>query len=148
MDSGFRARLIEVCGGTGKARDVQQVLNVTYQAAKNYLTTDRIPSTDQLLAIAENTPYSVHWLLTGRGKKFVDGRPEAGAPLGSRQFEQSVRRIVLEVINEKNGRREVSGPMIVTLHSSDVYSETAANEKATLSETRDAESQETVDGAA
>jgi hypothetical protein len=134
IDSGFRDRFIEVCGGSGKARDVQQVLNVTYQAAKNYLTTDRVPGFEQLLAIAENTPYSLHWLLTGVGKKFVDERPETGAPVPSRQFEESVRKIVLEVINEKAGRREATGPTIVRLHSSDVYSEKVAAETATSSD--------------
>ncbi len=66
----FVERFVEVCGGTTEPAKVQRLLNISYQAAKNYLL-GRVPDPHVLLLIAAKTPYSLHWLLTGQGSKFV-----------------------------------------------------------------------------
>lgn len=70
VDKNFVKRFIEVCG-TNCPKTVSEKINISYQAAKNYLQGKRIPESYILLSIAEQTPYSVHWLLTGKGDKFV-----------------------------------------------------------------------------
>ena len=130
-NNGFVLRLIEVCG-TDSPSEIKQLLNISYQAAKNYLT-GRLPDTQHLLRITEDTDYSIHWLLTGEGKKFVDGRHEPGTPVSSRQFEQSVRKIVLDVINDMSGGADAAQPRVVVLQSSEILSEEAASESLTSS---------------
>ncbi len=131
-DNGFVSRFIEVCG-TSEAAKIQRSLNISYQAAKNYLL-GRMPDTAILLTLSERTPYSIHWLLTGRGKKFVDDRGDVNTPLDAGQFEQSVRRICVEVINEMNGRKEPTLPKIVVLHPEDILSEKVVENAATLTD--------------
>ncbi len=65
----FAKRFIEVCG-TRHPTKIAGTLNISYQAAKNYLD-GRLPDSKTLLKISDKTPYSIHWLLTGRGEKFV-----------------------------------------------------------------------------
>lgn len=65
----FIKRFAEVCG-TGEPAEISRLLKISYQAARNYLD-GRLPDANILLSIAEKTPYSIHWLLTGRGEKFV-----------------------------------------------------------------------------
>ncbi len=69
----FVVRLIEVCG-TAQSSELARMLNISYQAAKNYLS-GRIPDAKILRRIADRTPYSLHWLLTGTGDKFVAAKP-------------------------------------------------------------------------
>jgi hypothetical protein len=114
--NGFIERFVEVCG-TDKPREIQQLLNISYQAARNYLT-GRLPDTATLLRIASATPYSVHWLLTGRGKKFVEIPTVEDTPLSPRQFSELVRKVKVEVINEIGERREAS-PTPTASHSRD-----------------------------
>lgn len=66
----FIERFTEVCGSS-QPTDIARLLDVSYQAAKNYLQ-GRLPDSSVLIVIAEKTPYSIHWLLTGKGKKFAD----------------------------------------------------------------------------
>jgi hypothetical protein len=66
----FAKRFAEVCR-TSEPAEISRLLDISYQAARNYLA-GRLPDTWVLLAIAEKTPYSIHWLLTGRGEKFAD----------------------------------------------------------------------------
>lgn len=68
-NSHFVARFIEVCGGSQPA-EIARLLNISYQAAKNYLQ-GRLPDSNVLMSIAEQTSYSIHWLLTGNGEKYV-----------------------------------------------------------------------------
>src|SRR4051812_3522371 len=96
--SGFIGRFVEVCG-TEKPSEIQQLLNISYQAAKNYLT-GRLPDTATLLRITDVTPFSVHWLLTGRGTKFADRMEAEDTPLSRRQFNELVKKVTVEVINE------------------------------------------------
>lgn len=69
-DKNFVKRFIEVCG-TNCPKVISEKINISYQAAKNYLQGKRIPEPYILLVIADQTPYSLHWLLTGKGDKFV-----------------------------------------------------------------------------
>jgi len=117
----FIARFIEVCG-TSKPAEVKRLLNVSYQTAKNYLN-GRIPQSDILIVIADRTSFSIDWLLTGRGKKFFDGRLNQDTPIPAGQMEAFVRSICVEVINEVSGRHEATQPKIVVLQSSELMSE-------------------------
>jgi len=131
--SSFPSRFVEVCG-TSRPAEIQQMLNMTYQAAKNYLD-GRVPDSRILMTIAERTPYSIHWLLTGNGKKFVDNGVDQDTQILTREMEASVRRICVEVINEFNGRQNAAQPKVVVLQSRDLLSErmmektTAASDK-------------------
>ena len=94
----FVKRFIEVCG-TSRANEVKDLLGISYQAAKNYLA-GRLPESGILLVIAERTPYSIHWLLTGRGKKFVEDTPNEDTLILSGKLREFVRREFREIINE------------------------------------------------
>ena len=126
----FIARFAEVCG-TSEPAKIQRLLNISYQTAKNYLR-GRLPQSDMLITISERTSCSIDWLLTGRGKKFVDDQLIGDTPLLTGQFEASVRRICVEVINEINGRQEASQPKVVVLQSSELMSEKVLDEAKTL----------------
>lgn len=67
----FIERFIEACG-TSKPAEIARLLNISYQTARNYLD-GRLPESYILAYIAEITPYSIHWLLTGEGAKFAKG---------------------------------------------------------------------------
>lgn len=134
LDSGFVARFIEMCGTSEPAR-IQRLLNISYQAAKNYLH-GRMPSSDILLTLAERTPYSIHWLLTGRGKKFAELTSVTDTPLAAGQFEESVRKICVEVINEMSTGKGPAQSKIVVLQPSDILSEKVAEKAATLTDDR------------
>lgn len=95
----FVARLIEVCGSEQPA-DVARILKVSYQAAKNYLN-GRLPDSSVLLSIAEKMPYSVHWLLTGEGDKFVAGNDlKQDTPLAPGALRAFVRRECRQIVSE------------------------------------------------
>jgi hypothetical protein len=118
----FVDRFAEACGTREPAR-IQHLLNISYQAAKNYVEGVRYPSTEILIIIAERTGCSIHWLLTGEGKKFVrDDRPQ-GAPLPAGQTEEFVRRVCVEVINERFGSQ--GQPKVVVLPPASLREETA-----------------------
>ena len=125
----FVERLIEACG-TSNPTEIQRLLDISHQAARNYLD-GRLPHTDVLITIADRTSCSIDWLLTGRGKKFPEGLDPQGAPTAAGQFERSVRRICVEVINEMSGRLEPDQPKIVVLQSSELMSEKAADKAVT-----------------
>src|SRR5215468_4395437 len=116
----FVNRLVEACG-TNEAAHLQRLLNISYQAAKNYLT-GRYPNTEILLIISERTGCSIHWLLTGEGKKFVEFEPAEGALLPPGEAQAFVRKICVEVINERFGSQEL--PKVVVLPSVKLRSET------------------------
>lgn len=126
----FIARFIETCG-TSEPAKVKRLLNISYQAAKNYLE-GRVPHPDVLISISETTSYSIDWLLTGRGKKFITDLPRQDIPVLTGQIEDSVRKICVEVINEINGRQEIGQPKVVVLQSSELISEKVMDEAKTL----------------
>ena len=129
-NSAFTARFIEACG-TDEPAGVQRLLNISYQAAKNYLH-GRLPQTEVLLTIAERTSCSIDWLLTGRGKKFFDGVSPQDTPISTGQFDELVRRVKVEVINEMSGSQNAGGPRIVRLQPSELISENVLHEVETL----------------
>jgi hypothetical protein len=99
INDDFAQRLIELCDSAQPA-DVARILNISYQAAKNYLS-GRLPDSSVLLLIAERTPYSIHWLLTGQGEKFVE--PADLSPdtlLASGALRSFVRRECLQIVGE------------------------------------------------
>jgi predicted transcriptional regulator len=126
----FISRFVEACGTDEPAR-IQRLLNISYQTAKNYLH-GRLPQADVLISIAERTSYSLDWLLTGRGKKFIEQDHPQDTPLPSGQMEAFVRRVCVEVINEMNGRQETSQPKVVVLQSSELMSEKVMDETTAL----------------
>ncbi|MDH3530623.1 MAG: helix-turn-helix domain containing protein, partial [Acidobacteriota bacterium] len=65
----FKKRFVTALG-TGNARAISDYLDISYQAAKNYLN-GRLPDPRVLIKFAQKTPYSIHWLLTGEGERHV-----------------------------------------------------------------------------
>lgn len=107
MDSEKKAfidRFTEVCG-TSEPAKIQRLLDISYQAAKNYLQ-GRLPDSYVLLTIAKRTQYSINWLLTGQGEKFVAKPVDDGAPLSARQVRELIRSECVEVVKEILASRE------------------------------------------
>jgi hypothetical protein len=117
----FSTRFAEACG-TSEPAEIQRLLNIPYQSAKNYLE-GRLPNADKLISISEHTSCSIDWLLTGRGKKFVLSVRPRDTPVPTGQMEAFVRKICVEIINEMNGSREAAQPKIVVLQPSELMSE-------------------------
>ena len=120
----FVARFIEACG-TDEPAKIQQLLDIPYQSAKNYLQ-GRLPKSEKLIAFAERTSCSIHWLLTGRGEKFDLSLRTQYTPPATGQMESFVRRVCVEVFNELNGSLEAAQPKVVKLQSSELLSEKVA----------------------
>lgn len=116
----FVARFIEVCG-TSRPAEIQRSLNITYQAAKNYLN-GRFPSAEILLRLAETTDYSLHWLLTGVGEKRVRAKM-LDTPLPTDEMRKFVREVCAEMIDERLAGRETYAKL-VELDSGDLIAET------------------------
>ena len=127
----FINRFIEVCG-TGEPAKIQRLLDISYQAAKNYLQ-GRLPDSYVLRTIAQRTPYSINWLLTGEGEKLVSGTFHEDAPLSARQIRDLVRSECVEVINELLEGRESIQQKVVVLQSGSLKSE-KVKEPSTVSE--------------
>jgi hypothetical protein len=117
----FIERFTEVCG-TSEPAKIQRLLDISYQAAKNYLQ-GRLPDSYVLRTIAQRTPYSINWLLTGNGEKLVSSPSEKDAPLSARQIRDLIRSECVEVINEILASREATQQKIVVLQSASLKSE-------------------------
>jgi hypothetical protein len=117
----FGQRFAAVCG-TAKPSQIQQLLGISYQAAKNYLC-GRMPAPEMLILIQERTSCSIDWLLTGRGKPFVDTTAKQGAPPATDEMETFIRRIVVEVINERPAAELSNADRVIVLHPSELLSE-------------------------
>jgi hypothetical protein len=117
----FVERFTEVCG-TSEPAKIQRLLDISYQAAKNYLL-GRLPDSYVLRTIAQRTPYSINWLLTGEGEKLVSTTLEVDTPLSARQIRDLVRSECVEVINEILGSREATQQKVVVLPSGSLKSE-------------------------
>jgi hypothetical protein len=122
----FVNRLIEACG-TEEPAEIQRLLNISYQAAKNYLA-GRYPSTEILMVISERTGCSIHWLLTGKGEKSVESGRVEDTPLLPGHADAFVRKICVEVINERFGSQEQ--PKIVVLPSANLREEKVSEQPA------------------
>ena len=123
----FGSRLSEACGTSEPAR-IQRLLNISYQAAKNYLN-GRLPDTRVLLVIAERTPYSLHWLLTGEGEKFsIPARSDDTLPL-ARQISALIRQEVENAVGQALTKTPVeAGSRRIVLSPEDVLSETVRDQ--------------------
>ena len=127
----FITRFVEVCG-TSEPAKIQRLLDISYQAAKNYLQ-GRLPDSYVLRTIAQRTPYSINWLLTGDGEKFVSAPVAEDAPLTARQIRNLIRSECVEVINEVLASRESTQQKVVVLQSGSLKSE-KVKEASTVSE--------------
>ena len=107
----FVDRFTEVCGSS-QAADIARLLNISYQAAKNYLE-GRLPDSTVLLSIAEGTNYSIHWLLTGHGDKFVKDSPREDKLLLSGKLREFVRRECRELISEALSKDSAQSKTVV-----------------------------------
>lgn len=94
----FTERFIEVCGSK-QPNEIARLLDISYQAAKNYLQ-GRLPDSKVLRTISEKTSYSLNWLLTGEGEKFVKDKSPEDTLILSDQMRAFVRQTCLEVIGE------------------------------------------------
>ena len=133
QDSAFKERFIEICGSSQPA-EIARLLNISYLAAKNYLQ-GRMPDTHVLITVSEKTPYSIDWLLTGRGKKFVETKTNQDTLQLSDQIRSLVRKECLEVISELlNDQNESAPQKIVVLTSENIKEEKIINESNIFSE--------------
>jgi len=129
----FTERFIEVCG-SNQPRDIQQLLHISYQAAKNYLQ-GRLPDSKVLKTISEKTPYSINWLLTGDGEKLVKPSQNEDTLLLTDQMRAFVRQTCLEVIGEVLGNNEnLTQEKVFVLTSEKIKEEKILDESAVLSE--------------
>jgi len=121
-----------MCGSSQPAY-IARLFNISYQAAKNYLN-GRLPDSNVLLAISRQTPYSIHWLLTGQGKKFVEISIKQDTLPLSDQLREFVRRECRELINEILNSEENTHAKTVVLTSEQIMEEKVMEETATFSE--------------
>lgn len=132
MNQDFVDRFIEVCGSSQPAK-IARLLNISYQAAKNYLQ-GRLPDSAVLKTIAETTPYSINWLLTGRGGKFVEINRSEDALQATDRMRAFVRRECLEVISELAAdQKENSAAKVFLLTSENIKEEKVSDEPITFS---------------
>jgi hypothetical protein len=117
----FIVRFVEVCG-TSEPAKIQRLLDISYQAAKNYLQ-GRLPDSYVLRTVAERTPYSINWLLTGKGEKLLSSPAREDTLLSSDQIRDLIRSECVEVINELLGSRESTQQKVVVLQSGSLKSE-------------------------
>ena len=118
----FVERFIEFCG-SNKPSEIAQRFGISYQAVKNYLD-GRLPDTSVLINISRNTSYSIHWLLTGEGAKFIGERQEAETTIGSGELRAFIRneceRVLAELLSDQV--QNVKGKVIV-LNAKDIKEE-------------------------
>lgn len=129
----FVERFVEVCGSS-QTNDIVQLLNISYQAAKNYLD-GRTPDSSVLKIISERTPFSINWLLTGEGEKYAAEPLKKDALQMTDQMRTFVREVCLEVIGEVLSNQAVATQQkTVVLTSEKIKEETISNQSAVLSE--------------
>lgn len=130
-NNNFVERLIEVCG-TSKPAEMSRLLDVSYQAAKNYLL-GRLPDSNVLLTISERTSYSIHWLVTGEGKKFVEINEEKNTEIFTDEMRAFIRSECLDVINEIFVKpKEQVNQKVVVLSPDKIKQEKVIDESVTL----------------
>ncbi|HEY0426899.1 MAG TPA: helix-turn-helix domain-containing protein [Pyrinomonadaceae bacterium] len=123
----FIERFVEICGSS-QAAEIARLLDISYQSAKNYLQ-GRLPDSNILLIIAERTNYSIHWLLTGQGSKFVENAAREDTLLLSGKFREFVRRECSDLIDEAlSSQNEAAQLKTVVLTSEKIKEERVLNE--------------------
>lgn len=128
----FTRRFVEACG-TSKAAEIAALLDISYQAAKNYLS-GKLPNTRMLVVISAKTSCSIDWLLLGRGKKFLNERSPSDAPLpiGALRalIRDECRRTVDELLAEK--ALETAEEKVYVLKATDILEEKTPSESSVL----------------
>ncbi len=125
--SDFGSRFAEACGTSEPAR-IQRLLNISYQAAKNYLN-GRLPDSRVLITIAERTPYSIHWILTGEGEKFSFPAPSEDTLPLARQISALIRQEVEAAVGQAlTDLPAEAGSRRIVLSPEDVLSETVRDQ--------------------
>ena len=128
----FVERFAEVCG-TSEPAEISRLLDISYQAARNYLE-GRLPDASVLLAIAEKTPFSIHWLLTGRGDKLADNTENKEEKIFFEKMCEASKEGCTIALKEAFGENlEIPVPKTVNLDKSKVRSEKSREETATPS---------------
>ena len=123
----FIERFAEVCESSEPA-EISRLLDISYQAARNYLE-GRLPDAGVLLAIAEKTPFSIHWLLTGRGDKFADNTENAEEKVFfDKMCEASKEGCTIALKEAFGDKLEMPIPKTVSLDKLNVRSEKAEEE--------------------
>lgn len=118
----YAKRFIEVCGSNEPA-EISRLLKISYQAARNYLD-GRLPDANILLSIAEKTPYSIHWLLTGIGEKLVDPTEVVEEIMTLEKIREIVKESCVSAIHETLGENpEISSIKTVVISKNEVLSE-------------------------
>ena len=129
-------RFVEVCGSS-QPNEIARLLNISYQAAKNYLQ-GRLPDSKVLITISEKTSYSLNWLLTGEGEKLVKDESSRDTLVLSDQIRAFVRQTCLEVMSEVLGNVEDSpASKTVVLTSEKIKKEKVLDKSVVLSENED-----------
>ncbi|MGI9055732.1 MAG: hypothetical protein ACR2F2_08020 [Pyrinomonadaceae bacterium] len=123
----FAGRFAEVCG-TFEPAKISRLLDISYQAARNYLE-GRLPDASVLLAIAEKTPFSIHWLLTGRGDKLADNRENKEEKIFFEKICEASKEGCTIALQEAFGENaRIPAPKTVSLDKSEVRSEKSKEE--------------------
>lgn len=92
MTEGFRDRFNKVFNYASMA-DVARKLNLPHATVRNYFL-GRLPATEVLIIIANETGVSLNWLLLGQGEMYGGQRP----PIGIGQF---LDEKITEIIERK-----------------------------------------------
>ena len=92
MTQGFRERLNRVFNHASMA-DVARKLKIPHATVRNYYM-GRLPATEVLIKIANETGVSLNWLLLGQGEMYGGERP----PIGIGQF---LEERIAELIDQK-----------------------------------------------
>ena len=116
-NSDFIHRFVKVCGSKEPAK-VARLLNISYQSAKNYLA-GRLPNPYVLRTIAEITPYSIHWLLTGDGEKFTKTNAMDDTLELTDEMRDFIKAVCLEAMEHTAAEDIIQNPETVILLSSD-----------------------------
>lgn len=118
----FAKRFAEVCGSSEPA-EISRLMNISYQAARNYLE-GRLPDSTILLLIAEKTSFSIHWLLTGVGEKYVGRSKDNEESMTAEKIREIVKEGCVSAIHETFGENaEISSPKTVVINKDSVLSE-------------------------
>lgn len=110
-DPEFVERLKKTFPGA-KMADVARRLEVPHATVQNYYRNDRIPATEVLIKIAEETSVSLNWLLLGTGDMYAVHRP----PIGLGQF---IEEKIGEMIEERIAGLGTKSPGISDAGESD-----------------------------
>ncbi len=128
----FAKRFADVCG-TSKPSEVVGILNISYQAAKNYLS-GKIPNTPNLVNISAKTSCSIDWLLMGRGKKFIAEELNQNTLRLSDEHKFFIRDEIKKVFAEMSGNQsETVKEKVIVLKLEDIKEEKVINESPVLS---------------